>query len=547
LPPQKIKPFLTTVSLLLIGIVISVIFSRFVPYNMDEFIHYRQIICYHYKYNSLNTFRGGCFDFDLNFLNTGVFLPLRSTGYMGSLPSILYYPLFLVWKSPISARFLGIVFLLIQALILSKIFNIRIGYIFLGLIFFFPYFFQHIVDTGITGFQCSILIFLYFLTAKWLKSLKTSYPLWIALIVFLGIWAKLSFFWLLPGIGILFLMLVTENRKTIFERKNFQILVVHSLLIFIIVGGLSSLLFLSTDRDGHFFADELFSGPRSEVYSLKELLDPNTIGQSQAFKALINPYQSTQRIYHVKSLSLFTYVYDFLVYISIPLMGIILFITAKGDSKKGVLKSLLLFFVFIITFFIILRTKRARFMHHTILSFPFLILCALILFNALREKGRHILNSRFLKIILLSWFSLFFLLNSYLFLTFSNQEIRHFDDFSKIKINEILRNAYLAKNYFYVTIDWGIYYYQALYGHPSQGVLYLTPLNKKWQIDRLKKLSREYDRKLLFIYNTQKKASNLRLIQESFSLKPCHRVDAEAVWQILLEVDESEENICLSE
>ena len=134
LPLQKIKPFLSAVSILLIGIVISVIFSQFVPFHMDEFTHYRQILCFHYKYNSLNTFRGGCYEFDLNFLNTGVFLPLRSTAYMGSLHSILYYPLFLVWKSPISARFLGIVFLLIQALILSKIFNIRIGYIFLGLI-----------------------------------------------------------------------------------------------------------------------------------------------------------------------------------------------------------------------------------------------------------------------------------------------------------------------------------------------------------------------------------------------------------------------------
>ena len=186
-------------------------------------------------------------------------------------------------------------------------------------------------------------------------------------------------------------------------------------------------------------------------------------------------------------------------------------------------------------------------MHHTILSFPFLILCALTLFNSLREKGQYVLKSRFWKILLFSWLALFFLLNSYLFVTFPRQEIRHFDDFSKIKINEILINAYLAENYFYVAIDWGIYYYQALYGHPSQGVLYMTPLNKQWQIEKLKELSREYDRKLLFVYNSRKKASNLDLIQESFPLKPCHLVDADSIWQILLEVDESEENICLSE
>ena len=75
----------------------------------------------------------------------------------------------------------------------------------------------------------------------------------------------------------------------------------------------------------------------------------------------------------------------------------------------------------------------------------------------------------------------------------------------------------------------------------------MTPLNKEWQIEKLKELSREYDRKLLFIYNSKKKASDLDLIQESFPLKPCLLVDPDAVWQILLEVDEGEENICLSE
>jgi hypothetical protein len=41
-----------------------------------------------------------------------------------------------------------------------------------------------------------------------------------AFTVFLGIWAKLTYFWLLPGIGILFLALLLDGKKLPSERNS---------------------------------------------------------------------------------------------------------------------------------------------------------------------------------------------------------------------------------------------------------------------------------------------------------------------------------------
>lgn len=168
----RIIKFLSLVILLFL---IAFFSNRIGPYNMDEFCHYHPIISRHYKYNVLNTFRENCRGYDLSFLNTGLVLPLRAYAYEGSSSSLYYYPLFLIWKDPRSARFLGLLFLLVQSLLLARIFNQRYEYTLLFLLCFFPYFFQHLVDTGPINFTTTSIFLLYWLMIKWLDTFKFKY------------------------------------------------------------------------------------------------------------------------------------------------------------------------------------------------------------------------------------------------------------------------------------------------------------------------------------------------------------------------------------
>ncbi|MEM2916214.1 MAG: hypothetical protein QXT19_02565, partial [Candidatus Woesearchaeota archaeon] len=250
MPPKKrMQGLLKALFFLIAAVSIVLVFSEFVPYNMDEFSMYRRIMCLHYENNSLNTFKEDCHGYDLDFINTGIVLPLRENAYMGSLTSLVYYPLFLVWKSPNSVRFLGLVFLLLQALLISKMFRLRAEYAFLGLVLFFPYFFQHIVDTGNVGLQCLGVFAIVFLLNKWLKTCKIKYAALIGLAVFLGVWTKLTFLWMLPGLFLVFVYELISNKPHLFKKKTISQLCFGVLACLALLLLLLSLLFLSTTPD----------------------------------------------------------------------------------------------------------------------------------------------------------------------------------------------------------------------------------------------------------------------------------------------------------
>ena len=545
---KKTNFYLKLALLLFLGLIIVIVFSKFVPFSMDEFSMYRVLMCRHYEYNSLNTFQESCNVFDLNVLNTGLILPLNGyQHYLGSFPSLYYYPLFLIWKNPISARLLGMIFLIIGALILSKIFEIRIEYIFLGLISFFPYFFQHMVDTGTVAFQIMSFFLIYYLLIKWFKSLKIIYPILISFIIFLGIWTKLTYFWFLPGIGIILIMHLVENRKQILQKPNLRKLIIHSLISAILLLGLLSLLFLSTDPNNSDRKPFLNKIKHSNSRSSEQLFSSKIL-ETKIVKSFLNPCWTTERVYKVTKPSSFVYLYSGFIYLSVPLLWLISFIrlrnTRNKNLKKGLLKSILLFFVFIVTALIIISTRTSDATHHAIISFPFLILSFLLAINCLRETENH--NRIFTsKRIILFWFLLFILFNSYFFISFHNQDIKGRTDFSKVEVNEILKNEYLAKNYFYVIVDWGMYYYQALYGNKFQSVLYMG-LRENWDT-KLNNLSEKHNRKLLFLHRSRgPDSSKIALIKEHFSVEPCNLIEepGRAIWRIYLEPDNSSKNIC---
>jgi len=491
---------------------------------MDEFCHYHPIISRHYKYNVLNTFRENCRSYDLNLLNTGLILPLRAFAYEGSSSSLYYYPLFLIWKDPRSARFFGLLFLLVQSLLLARIFNLRYEYILLFLLCFFPYFFQHLVDTGPINFTTTSIFLLYWLMIKWITNWKLKYPLIMAVTIFLGIWAKLTYFWLLPGIGILFLTLLLGGGK-LPSRSDCKKIGLQMLSSVFLLIALLSFIFLSTspyDSSSFPYIEQITD---SKWLSIQQLFQINIIKERGVWKALFNPFEATQRIFVVKAPNLMTKLYVGFILLSVPVC-----LLALRINRFEKIKPSLIYFAGAVTFVITLLIQRAWAMHHTVLSFPFLILSILSTIDLLRKY-----HPKKFPIIVSASFIVFAVLNSYFFINFPKQQIRAHDDWSKMKIHKILQDQQLAKDYFYVVVDWGMYYYQGLYGPDSQSVLYMEPLNSQSQIDALKGLSRKYNRKLLFIYRNDRSNSNLSLIRKFFHLKEYGTTSKNQIWRIMLE------------
>ena len=530
---KLVSKLITKKNLLFIVKFLSIVFFLFLiaffsyrvaPYNMDEFCHYHPITSRHYKYNLLNTFRENCRGYDLNFLNTGLILPLRAYAYEGSSSSLYYYPLFLIWKDPRSARFWGLLFLLAQSILLARIFNFKYEYILFFLLCFFPYSFQHLVDTGPINFTTTSIFLLCWMMIKWLTNWQFRYPLIMALTVFGGIWAKLTYFWLLIGIGILFLALVVSSKKlpSRSEYKKIGLQILGSGLVLIV---LLSFIFLSTNpRDSSSFP-YIEQITRSKRLPIKELFQISVIKERRVLKALFNPFEATQRIFVVKDANLMTKLYSFLFLLFVPIC--LLALRVNWFLK---LKPLLIYFAGVVSFVMTLLTQRAWAMHHTVLSFPFLILSLFSTIELLREKYPKVFP-----IIVSVLLLIFAVLNSYFFINFPGQKVREHDDWSKIGIHRILQDEQLAKEYFYVVVDWGMYYYQGLYGPSEQSVLYIEPLNNENQISALKELSKKHNRKLLFIYRNDRSSSSLSLIRNSFNLKGYGTTSPNQIWRIMLE------------
>lgn len=155
---------------------VAVCLYAHVPLQMDSYIYYGNLAWWYYPLNRLDPL-SRVFDLVLfpNFMFVvpsfapgflvriwdsipfmDTYLPLRPYAYIGSLPSLVYVPLFLVWPSPQSVRFLGLILLAVQAFLICKIVRYDTLPCYLIPLAFMPYAFQYIVDTGPVA--CQLLL-----------------------------------------------------------------------------------------------------------------------------------------------------------------------------------------------------------------------------------------------------------------------------------------------------------------------------------------------------------------------------------------------------
>ncbi|MDD5103120.1 MAG: hypothetical protein PHX93_01840 [Candidatus Peribacteraceae bacterium] len=527
-------------NILLLAVLFVIIFSAIVPYNMDEFIHYDTILCYLYPGNDLH---GTCDPFKLNFLNTGLILPLRAYFYSGSFPSLYFLPIVLLWSSPLAARCLGMVFLLLGGFIAARIFKFKTIYVLFGLVALFPYLFQHLVDTGPIGFQVLSVFLVYLLLDRWCATLKIRIISAITLIIFCGIWTKFSYFWFAPGFAIFFLIHIIHHRHFLSSKKNLHTLFLQSAgALFVLVILVGSLVF-STAPDNSAVRPYLDPLIHSDALSLSEVLR-GVWWHSEVVTTLLHPLEATQRVFEVVPEISISFLYSIIVYLFAPFTLLLLFCAGgKGFSRKNLILPSALTIAFFLTVIMIARTRGAGLMHHAILSYPFLILASLATIRCLLIAGAQ--SSRvWLRLFFIAWLTAYLFVNTVLFIKVPTQRYLFHDDPEKFIVHTIINTGTIPGRTMVLVVDWGMFYYSGLFGSSQKSVLFEWGLRGEGRITYLKDLAARNGRKLVVLYTSKETAADLPLIQRLIPLERCAATAPDAAWVMLVEPDDEIREVC---
>lgn len=352
-------------------IAITVLFRWYVPYSTDEFVHYRHAYCSFFDGTHFDYAQAGCEMYNLTLPFTSLSLPLRSVAYVGSFPSLYALPAFFVWPGVDTVRWLGAAFIAIQALVLSRVFRMPLLAAFAGLVGFFPYLFQHVVDTGPIAFQTTSVFLVFMLCKRWCVRPTFLEPALAGLIVFCAIWTKLVYFVLLPGIAFACIPVLIDHHATWWKRGIRSRSLLQVLAGAAIGAGLTAMFAFAGqpgDPDAMPVLAELNRGGR---YALAEYVE--RFGSLPAVKNLANPLAATQRVFEVDRPSWAGAFYAILAYCFVP-FALLLCVWRDLALWRRAAGALVLYGAFILTLILITQTKIAWAMHHTVLSFPFLIL-----------------------------------------------------------------------------------------------------------------------------------------------------------------------------
>lgn len=404
-------------------LVLTLLFRAYVPYSTDEFPHYKLAYCALLGGDFAVQAQAGCNHYWLALPFTMFELPLRSVAYVGSFPSFYALPALFVWPGVDIVRWLGAAFIVLQAFVLARIFRMPMAAIFAGLVGFFPYLFQHMVDTGPVAFQTTSVFLLFALCKRWCERPTYRDAVLAGVVVFLGIWTKLVYFVLLPGIALACLPMLIDYRAT-WWKKGRRMLVVKQALLGFAVGAALTLLFMFSydlgDPDAMPVLAEIDRGGR---YALAEYVE--RFGSLPAVKSLANPLVATQRVFEVDRPSWAGALYAMLAYCFVP-FALLLCVWRDLALWRRCAGALILYVAFILTIVLITQTKIAWAAHHTVLALPFLILSFL---STLQCLGLGLRRTRLPLIKLAVPLVAFFVIMVHAFASFASQASRPFDTF----------------------------------------------------------------------------------------------------------------------
>lgn len=439
-------------------------FSAFVPYDMDEFLAHLQLARLRFPNNELNLYRESPLQYDL--APTGIWgwlppLPLLCYEYVGSFLGLLYAPLYLLFPEPWSARFLGICMLVVQGLIISKLFGFTWRMSFLMLVLCMPYTYQHLVDFGQLTFQTTSVFLVLLLLKKWEGAVvihRTAwiYPSIVGLLLFVCFWTRPSYIAILVPLLLLIVFKVQGVWRRYREERGRVAL--HGMLCSFTFFIPTHLLFTAHTVSGRSYYESLRSvGLSDDRYNFWRILVNTLSLMAEHLTQLASTTKVIQQF--PNGLSRIP---------SCAFWALIIYILVKGSvankanpQKTREVDGYLLLSAMTAVFVGFFEVSWA--MHHVILIFPFLILAFCAALRNLTCYG----NSFVTKSALAGAAAL----NIYLYALIPiipphEGRIAHAPELNRY-INE-----HYSEDALIVVVDWGFYYTKAVYSTEKQIVVW---------------------------------------------------------------------------
>jgi len=519
--PKELKSSLIfkTLAVFVVLILAFAFFSSRVPFNSCEFIPYSALSLH---FSPLNSLQRNAFS-DMYYLApfSNIFLPLRTYYHMGLVHSALYFPLFALWPSPYSARLVGLAMLILQAFLVYKIFKLDFLASFLLLLFFMPYAFQNIADTGPVSFQLTSIFFIFYLTQKWMASLEKNekrgwaYPLAIGIVIFLGIWAKLAYFFVLPAVSCLVFYQIAVSRKIFAFFPKPKILIRHLAILLAAAAIPSFVLLNSKQLDSHKYFELITGSEKLNPFDIATWL-----GQAKLMaRFLVYPLKAAHLIFDT---NVNVRPEGFLwcsALAALFITGIV--ILRKRKEQLGFI--IVNVFLFLLTFFLMTLSRRAWAMHHVVLAYPFLLLAFFSIYSKL--SGGKIIRTLAIA---------FVAVNIGLYAHLTRLSHHDFASPAMVKINAVV-NKRFADRYVCVVLEGYVYDMKVLYGNKNQCVLFLEPRFKDSEIENLKGIMARLDRKALFVDVAGSESSLPRLKKDFPGLIRLETDFGQGMWQIWYE------------
>jgi hypothetical protein len=445
---------------------------RWLPYNMDEFVHYQPLGCATAPLSErLGEFRESCHLYDLRLPLSERALPLRSYLYIGSFPAVVFYPFWKVLQDPVAARVQGVLLLVLAGFLCARYLAVRFRSVALaGLAFpLVPACF--LADEGPVGLSIVLLLAALLLLRRSLAALSIGTRVLSAvaagLALFLGLWTKLLFAWWLPAITLLGQRDLRAQGRPLRESAT-------ALLALALAAGLPSLVLLSsTDNEGHpYYA----SVARARVSTDAEAAAGSGV---QLFRYLVDASLSAAR----------TLAFPSSPTDALPAVLAAVLVLWGLRARPGLRTEVLLLLAsFATTFAFSLPSPFTRWPHHVVLAVVFLAMAVARVLDELPPRAFAAAGAA----VGVVWLSLA------LRLPRATPPVE--SSFEKDALLRFVRTEGLDRSALQVHTSWGTYYIAQLFGDPGRAVVYLKALpDDERRLRETRRLADEIGRPLLLV------------------------------------------------
>jgi hypothetical protein len=448
---------------------------RAVPYNMDEFVHYQALGCATAALaREVPLIRDGCFYHDLALPLTHTLLPLRSYTYIGSLPSLPFYPFWRLLRDPVAVRVQGAVFVLLWAWLAVRLLRVRPSAVVVASLVYPVFLASFVVDEGPVGLS-AILLLLALLAARRALGAGTRGRAVVSavlagLVLFLGVWVKLVFGWWLPAVALFAVAEAARRAPSLGQalRRRGVAFVAGSLAL-----ALPTLVLLaSVDREGRTYATAFrWSGVSAEPDAVESVAV--RLWAYVADASLVAPRNI---LFPGSPLDL------------VPAL-VTLGLLALGLSHRARRRDVAGWAIFAaLTYALVAVSGQSRWPHHFAFPLVFLVLALALALDAVGPRVRVVAAA----LVLVPWASLATRLPA---ATIPPESAREKD-----QLLAFVRAERLDRTTLQVHSSWGTYYIAQLFGDRERMLVYVRSApDDRVALARLREVAGAHGRPVLLI------------------------------------------------